>query len=77
MEPVWMGNLGSAYGQLGDDSKRRDYLERALRIQEPQYGPDHPGMSIMLANLGNAYGALGDASKQRDYLERALRIEEA
>eukprot|EP00971_Amphidinium_carterae_P273694 5432017-Amphidinium_carterae.1 len=35
-----LGYLGDAY--LGDDTKMRDYFERALRIQEAHYGPDHP-----------------------------------
>eukprot|EP00971_Amphidinium_carterae_P215872 4284962-Amphidinium_carterae.1 len=52
----------------------RDYLERALRIQEAHYGPDHPLVAMTLTDLGNAYGALGDASKQRDHSERALPI---
>eukprot|EP00971_Amphidinium_carterae_P066691 1320836-Amphidinium_carterae.1 len=37
-----LGNLGNAYGDLGDASKKREYLERALRIKEAHYGPDHP-----------------------------------
>eukprot|EP00971_Amphidinium_carterae_P268412 5325338-Amphidinium_carterae.1 len=55
----------------------RDYLERALLIQEPHYGPDHPEVEITLGSLGIAYGILGDTSKMRDYLERALQIKEA
>eukprot|EP00971_Amphidinium_carterae_P156540 3103138-Amphidinium_carterae.1 len=55
----------------------RDHLERALRIEESHYGPEHPQVAITLANLGNAYGDLGDASKKRDYLERAMRIQES
>eukprot|EP00971_Amphidinium_carterae_P142365 2820210-Amphidinium_carterae.1 len=77
MEPAWMGNMGIAYKNLGEASKSRDYLDRALRIGEPHYGPDHPELAITLANLGSAYGALGDASKMRDYSDRALRIMEA
>eukprot|EP00971_Amphidinium_carterae_P246228 4890292-Amphidinium_carterae.1 len=73
----WMGRLGEAYGHLGDASKMRDYSERALRIIEAHYGPDHPQAGITLDNLCNAYGALGDYSKRRDYSERALRILEA
>eukprot|EP00971_Amphidinium_carterae_P303579 6032177-Amphidinium_carterae.1 len=75
-----LANLGAAYGSLGDASKMRDHLERALRMKESHYGPEHPDgpeVAIMLANLGVAYGFLGDASKQRDYLERALRIDES
>eukprot|EP00971_Amphidinium_carterae_P212418 4215447-Amphidinium_carterae.1 len=76
-QPAWLETLGVAYGDLGDAHKQRDYLERALRIEESRCGPEHPEVAKPLANLGNAYGSLGDASKQRDYLERALRIEES
>eukprot|EP00971_Amphidinium_carterae_P241832 4801878-Amphidinium_carterae.1 len=71
MHPSWLGHLSNAYADLGDASKQRDYLERAL-----QYGPDHPEVAKTLMNLGNAYGDLGDASKKREYVERALRIAE-
>eukprot|EP00971_Amphidinium_carterae_P133502 2644220-Amphidinium_carterae.1 len=63
-EPAWMVSLGIAYGRLGDTSKKRDCLERALQIEEAQYGPDHPEVAITLVNLGNAYGDLGDTSKK-------------
>eukprot|EP00971_Amphidinium_carterae_P298416 5929395-Amphidinium_carterae.1 len=43
----------------------RDYLERALRILEAHYGPDHPAVAQTLTDLGMAYEDLGDASKQR------------
>eukprot|EP00971_Amphidinium_carterae_P092262 1826885-Amphidinium_carterae.1 len=76
-QPAWLGSLGNAYGNLGDYANQRDYLERALRIQESHYGPEHPEVAIMLANLGAAYGSLGDFTKERDYLERALRILES
>eukprot|EP00971_Amphidinium_carterae_P250390 4970844-Amphidinium_carterae.1 len=69
--PEWLRNLGRAYGDLGDHAKERDFLERALRIEESYYSPEHPEVAKTLANLGNAYGSLGDASKQRHYLERA------
>eukprot|EP00971_Amphidinium_carterae_P080959 1601750-Amphidinium_carterae.1 len=76
LRPEWLANLGVAYGNLGDASKKRDYLERALRILESHYGPEHPVVAKTLASLGVAYGDLGDASKERDCLERALRIKE-
>eukprot|EP00971_Amphidinium_carterae_P311012 6180594-Amphidinium_carterae.1 len=40
-EPEWLSCLGNACGELGDTLKKRDYLERALRIQERHYGPEH------------------------------------
>ena len=40
--PQVLGNLGIAYGALGDAPRKRELLERALRIEERVYGPDHP-----------------------------------
>ena len=69
-----LGNLGNAYGRLGDHTKARDVLERALAIEERAYDRDHARVGITLGNLGNAHGALGDNSKKCELLERALPI---
>ena len=44
----------------------RDLLEKALRIQEREYGAEHRLVATTLTNLGIAYGDLGDAQKKRD-----------
>jgi len=67
-------NLGIAYGDLGDNAKKRDVLVRALAIEEREFGRDHVESANTLANLGNAHGDLGDNAKKRDLLERALAI---
>ena len=61
---VALFDLGSAYGRLGDQAKKRDMLERALAIKERAYGRDHTNVANTLMNLGNAYGALGDPAKE-------------
>ena len=33
-----LGNLGIAYAQLGDARKAAEFMERALAIQEREYG---------------------------------------
>ena len=48
----------------------RDLLEKALRIQEREYGAEHRLVATTLTNLGIAYGDLGDAQKKQDLLER-------
>ena len=68
--------LGQAHGKLGDAFKAKQLLERALAIQEREYGPEHRELVGTLANLGNSHGELGDASKQKQLLERALAIQE-
>ena len=50
--------FANAYGDIGDAAWKRNLLERALAIQEREYGPEHCNVSITVTNLGNAYGAL-------------------
>jgi len=73
--------LGSGSPALSADElrrpdKARDLHERALRIFEREYGPDHVRVAITLTNLGNAWRELRRPDKARDLHERALRIEE-
>ncbi len=69
-------NLGIAYGNLGDDQKKKALLKRALAIQERHYGLEHLAVAITLVRLGDAYRALGDVQKAKELLERALAIQE-
>eukprot|EP00971_Amphidinium_carterae_P342771 6482189-Amphidinium_carterae.1 len=55
----------------------RNSLEKALRLKEAQYGPEHVEVAITLHNLGDACCKLGDDSKKRNLLEKALSIKEA
>ncbi len=77
-----MVNLGNVWGDLGDSSLKKEYLERALSLQEAllkekSSPPTFLELATILHNLGAAYGDTGDFWKQRDALERALRIKEA
>ncbi|CAJ1388182.1 unnamed protein product, partial [Effrenium voratum] len=47
-------NLGVAYGLCGNALKEREHLEKALEIQEREFGPDHCDVATTLSNLGNA-----------------------
>ena len=49
-------------------------FERALRIDEAAFGPDHPNVAIRVSNLGSVLKALGELSEARQCYERALRI---
>jgi tetratricopeptide (TPR) repeat protein len=69
-----LGNLGNAYGSLGDHAKKRDMQERALAIFERAYGRDHANVAIALTNLGEACGGLGDTVEALEYLQRALVV---
>jgi tetratricopeptide (TPR) repeat protein len=52
-------------------------FERALRIDEAAYGPDHPRVATDVNNLGGVLRELGDLAGARAHYERALRIDEA
>lgn len=51
-------------------------FERALAIDERQFGPDHPKVATRLNNLGSVLQDLGDLQGAKAYLERALAIDE-
>ena len=72
-----LGQLGNAYGGLGDFVKQKQLLERSLEIHQAANSPHHVNLAVTLANLGNAYGALGELGKQKEVLERAARLLEA
>ena len=52
-------------------------LERALRMDQAAYGPDHPAVATRVNNLGMVLKDMGDLAGARAHLERALRIDEA
>merc|ERR1719473_2501610 len=49
-------NLGNSYGSLGDVEKKKELLERALAIQEREYGPGHREVATTLPILGTLIG---------------------
>ena len=67
-------NLGIAQFDLGEYRKAQELYERALRIQEREYGTEHRVVAPILADLAKACGRLGNAALQRELLERAHRI---
>jgi tetratricopeptide (TPR) repeat protein len=71
----FLGIGGNSYLKLGEPRRALKLLERALAIQEREYGPEHREVAMTLHNLGNAHGALGDPAMQKELLERVLAIE--
>ncbi|KAH8094159.1 hypothetical protein JL720_4151 [Aureococcus anophagefferens] len=51
-------------------------LERALAIEEREYGAEHAEVASTLVSLGAHYASRDEAHKARGLLERALAIEE-
>src|SRR5690606_15387790 len=55
---LW-NSLGYHINDLGDHAGARSAFERALRIDEATYGPDHPSVAIRVNNLGLVLQDLG------------------
>jgi len=60
----------------GNLQKARKCVERALRIDERTYGPDHPNVAIKVNNLGTVLQELGDLQGAKKCFERARQIDE-
>ena len=55
----------------------RAAFERALKIVEAAFGPDHPNVATTVNNLGLVLQELGDLEGAKSNYERALKIDEA
>jgi tetratricopeptide (TPR) repeat protein len=69
--------VGRALSVLGRPAEALPLHQRALRIQEVAYGPDHPDMAIDLNDVGRVLSALGRHAEALPLQERALCIHEA
>ena len=70
---LW-NNLGYHRKMVADYAGARAAFQRALRIDEKAYGPDHPNVARDISNLGSVLRDLGDLAGARAACERALRI---
>ncbi len=73
---LW-NSLGYHVKTIADYAGAKAALERALRIDEATYGPNHPNVAIDVNNLGNVLQDLGDLPGAKAAYERALKIDEA
>jgi tetratricopeptide (TPR) repeat protein len=73
---LW-NNFGYHLWMVADYPSARAAFERALRMDEAAFGPDHPQVATDVNNLGLALRDLGDLAGARQAFERALRIWEA
>ena len=67
---MMLGELSTAFGDLGDDQKQQEMLERRLKIAE-RHVEAAPTLSCR-----NHVWKLGDHKKQKELLERSLKIME-
>jgi tetratricopeptide (TPR) repeat protein len=70
---LW-NSLGYHISDLADYAGAKAAYERALKIDEATYGPDHPTVAIRVNNLGGVLQALGDLAGAKAAYERALKI---
>ena len=70
--PCSKGSLGNACGSLGDYNKKKDMLERALKIEEKAYGSDHVQVGRTLYNIGCVLAR--DPSTEDDALARLEEV---
>jgi tetratricopeptide (TPR) repeat protein len=69
--------LAAAHGSMGDSSRRRELLERAVKAREnSELGAVHPELPKLLSQLAQAVGEAGDASRKKDLLVRVLAMRE-
>jgi len=72
---VHLGNLGSAYADLGDPRRAIGFYEQALEIARAI--GDRRAEGSILGNLGSAYADLGDPRRAIGFYEQALEIARA
>jgi tetratricopeptide (TPR) repeat protein len=72
-----LGSLGTVLQLQGDLVAARRTQERALKIREAVYGPNHHEVAITLGNLGIVLRLQRDLVAAHSTLKRALKIEEA
>jgi tetratricopeptide (TPR) repeat protein len=72
---LW-NNLGVNLKDLADYEGAKRILERALKIDENAYGPDHPNVARDVNNIGMVLQDLGDLQEARKCYERALKIDQ-
>ncbi|HET9255791.1 MAG TPA: FxSxx-COOH system tetratricopeptide repeat protein [Pseudonocardiaceae bacterium] len=73
----WLLDRAASYQRThGQPASARLLLERALRIRETAYGPDHPHVAASLNQLAWTLRDLGEPATARPLCERALRIRE-
>ncbi len=71
-----LNEVGLYLKTRGEFDEAKTALQRALKIDEKVYGPDHPNVAIDVNNLGSVLKDLGELQEARKCFERALKIDE-
>ena len=72
-----LSKIGLYLQQRNELSEARSTLDRALKIDEAAFGPDHLNVAAIVNNLGGVLKAQGDLESAKRCYERALKIDEA
>ena len=68
-------NVGSTYGEMGQQPTALEYKEKALAIRRRVLGEEHPDTASSWNNVGSTYGTMGQYPKALEYVEKALAIQ--
>jgi tetratricopeptide (TPR) repeat protein len=68
--------MGAALLLKGDLDGALSYAQRALKIDEKVYGPNHPAVARDANNIGQILQAKGELDGALSYTQRALKIQE-
>ena len=69
-----LNEVGVNLRTRGEFDEAKTALQRALKIDEKVYSPDHPNVARDVNNLRFVLQALGDLQEARKCFERALKI---
>ncbi|NTU41557.1 MAG: ATP-binding protein [Nitrospirales bacterium] len=67
-------NLALVLQDLGEYAEARDLLEKAMRSDEKNFGPDHPTTAVSYSNLATVLQDLGEYAEALVLAERALQV---
>ena len=68
--------LGLLYSDIGDYARSEPLYQRALKIQERVFGPEHHSTTNTISGLGILYYRIGDYARAEPLYHRALEIRE-
>jgi tetratricopeptide (TPR) repeat protein len=69
-------NLATVLKDLGDYNGAKTLLQKAMRSEEKNFGPDHPNTATSYSNLAVVLRYLGDYDGAKTLLQKAMRSDE-
>ena len=69
-----MENLGNVLQNIGDYALAKQYLEKALKIQEHHYGTTDPDTARTIAHLKKVLIKIEKEASSKKYLAKVLKI---